>query len=97
MHVIMGFTIDEWAGIATIIGTTITAIYQFTIKPLLNRFDILSQSIDELTNNSKIEHKAIWAKINKQTVRLNHHDYEIGAAYREIGIEREEYQDEEIN
>lgn len=97
MHVIMGFTIDEWAGIATIIGTTITAIYQFIIKPLLNRFDVLSQSIDELTNNSKIEHKAIWDKLNREAVRINRHEFEIGTVYREIGIEREELNDEKIN
>ncbi|ATO43335.1 hypothetical protein [Loigolactobacillus coryniformis] len=83
-HRIFGFTIDEWVGIIGIV----TAVYGFLVRPLLTKLGKLSESIDQISENSLIEHNRLWRHYDIHDRQLWKHDQEIGILYDRSHLKR---------
>lgn len=83
-HVFFGFTVDEWVGIIGIV----TAVYGFLVRPLLNKLGKLSESIDQISENSLIEHNRLWHHYDIHDKQLWKHDQEIGILYDQSHLKR---------
>lgn len=83
-HVFFGFTVDEWVGIIGIV----TAVYGFLVHPLLNKLGNLSKSIDQISENSLIEHNRLWHHYDIHDKQLWKHDQEIGILYDRNHLKR---------
>ncbi|MCG7196506.1 hypothetical protein [Pediococcus pentosaceus] len=88
MHMIFGFTISEWAGIATIIGSGTGVFYKFIVMPLLNKFDVLSKTLVELKESSRIEQQSLKDELKEHQTILIEHDSEIQSLFEEKGWPR---------
>ena len=88
MHIIFGFTISEWAGIATIIGGTTGVVYKFIVAPLLNKFDVLSKTLVELKESSRIEQESLKDELKDHQTILIEHDSEIQNLFEDKGWPR---------
>lgn len=83
-HIVFGFSVSEWVGIVGIIGST----YALIVKPLMNKFDRLSDSIDRISQNSLIEHSRLWRHYDRHDKELWKHDQEIGILYDKTQLHR---------
>jgi hypothetical protein len=83
-HIIFGFTVSEWVGIVGILSGT----YGFIVKPLLNKLETLSKSIDQISENSLIEHNRLWRHYDIHDRQLWKHDQEIGILYDKNHLKR---------
>lgn len=77
MHVILGLSIAEWAGVAAICTAFFTALYQLAFKPLMSKFDELSAAINHLSENSQLIHEHINDHLGKHDLILERHNTEI--------------------
>lgn len=87
-HVIFGFTVSEWVGIVGILSGT----YGFIVKPLLNKLETLSKSIDQISENSLIEHNRLWQHYDIHDKQIWKHDQEIGILYDRSHLKRSKIQ-----
>lgn len=83
-HVIFGFTVSEWVGIVGILSST----YGFIIRPLLKSLTDLRNSINQLTQDSLIEHNRLWKHYDYHDKWLWKHDQEIGILYDKNHLKR---------
>lgn len=83
-HVVFGFTVSEWVGIIGILSGT----YGFIVKPLLTKLETLSKSIDQISENSLIEHNRLWRHYDIHDRQLWKHDQEIGILYDKNHLKR---------
>ncbi|MEH1648221.1 hypothetical protein AAHB41_09155 [Pediococcus pentosaceus] len=88
LHVIFGFTISEWAGIATIIGSATGVVYKFIVAPLLKKFDTLSETLVELKESSRIEQQNLKDELKDHQTILIEHDSEIQSLFEDKGWPR---------
>ncbi|MBF7119484.1 hypothetical protein [Pediococcus pentosaceus] len=88
MHVIFGFTISEWAGIATIIGSATGVVYKFVVAPLLKKFDTLSETLVELKESSRMERQNLKDELKDHQNILIEHDSEIQSLFEDKGWHR---------
>lgn len=88
MHVIFGFTISEWAGIATIIGGATGVVYKFVVAPLLKKFDTLSETLIELKESSRMEQQNLKDELKDHQTILIEHDSEIQSLFDDKGWHR---------
>lgn len=88
LHVIFGFTISEWAGIATIIGSATGVVYKFVVAPLLKKFDTLSETLVELKESSRMEQQNLKDELKGYQNILIEHDSEIQSLYEDKGWHR---------
>ncbi|MEA5157582.1 MULTISPECIES: hypothetical protein [Lactobacillaceae] len=83
-HVIFGFTVSEWVGIVGILSGT----YGFIVKPLLTKLETLSKSIDQISENSLIEHNRLWQHYDIHDKQIWKHDQEIDVLYTKNHLKR---------
>lgn len=88
MHVIFGFTISEWAGIATIVGGATGVVYKFVVAPLLKKFDTLSETLIELKESSRMEQQNLKDELKDHQTILIEHDSEIQSLFDDKGWHR---------
>lgn len=85
---IFGFTISEWAGIATIIGSATGVVYKFVVAPLLKKFDTLSETLVELKESSRMERQNLKDELKDHQNILIEHDSEIQSLFEDKGWHR---------
>ena len=83
-HRFFGFTVDEWVGIIAIISSS----YGFLVRPLLTKLSKLSESIDQISENSLIEHNRLWQHYDRHDKQLWRHDQEIDVLYTKNHLKR---------
>lgn len=95
MHQIFGFTIAEWAGIATIATSVIIAIYHTVVKPLKGSLQRLANAIEKMGIESKEVHEKMDARIDHHENMLTKHETEIGFLYQINGLKRKGYSNDD--
>ncbi|MFD1466462.1 hypothetical protein ACFQ4L_10355 [Lapidilactobacillus mulanensis] len=92
MHLFLGFTIAEWGGIIAIIA----AIYGVAVRPINEHLSRLSDSIDQLNQSSRLEHKEFDRRLDIHDQRLVKHGAELDFLYELNHLKRkrdDEYED----
>ena len=90
-----GYTIGDWVGIISIIGSILTALIfmgrglvkyakSILIEPLIRDLQRVSKSIDELTESSRSEHKVFEDRLDSHDRRLDRHSVRLKNVEKEV-------------
>ncbi|APX73104.1 hypothetical protein M5C72_08415 [Companilactobacillus allii] len=85
---VLGFTISDWVGIATITSLIIAAVRRILFQPLNDKLSDLSKAITELNANSNKAHSDLKDKIEENHLDIERHDIEIGFLYDKNNLNR---------
>lgn len=74
-HVVLGFTVGEWASIVTIAGSLISAIVilisALVIKPLTRSMNGLRDGLNEFKKSSDADHRYYSKTLRNHEVRIS--------------------------
>jgi hypothetical protein len=96
-HELFNLGWDEWAAIIAIISGVFVGLNQMLksfknsiMDPFSEQMNILSKSIDKLTENSTHDHHVFDRRLDKHDNTLIRHEAEIGFLYEKNGLKRRE-------